>query len=277
MCRLYGFRATDPTLVECSLVEAQNALLHQSERDGRGVANSDGWGIATWGSDGLRLERRARSAADDLRFTEVASLARPTTAIAHVRAATIGDPAPENAHPFRQGPWVFAHNGTLTAFDRVEPLLDTGPFTPSGITDSEHVFSWLLNRMPEFGLDPNRPAPSPEPIASLISAAVVDLHDMSTAAGARRPPKLNFLISDGSNLVASRWGNTLYWAHRSAVPDCAVCGLAHCKDVDDRYRAIVIASEPITDERWTEAQEGSVLSVDRAATLTTQDLLVPAA
>ena len=81
------------------------------------------------------------------------------------------------------------------------------------------------------------------------SAATTTGHGMSTAAGARRPPKLNFLIPDGPNLVASQWGNTLYSACRDAIPDCAVRGLAHCKDVDDRYRAIVIASEPITYER----------------------------
>jgi len=277
MCRLYGFRATDPTLIECSLVEAQNALLRQSEQDSRDQANSDGWGIAQWGSEGLQLERRPRSAAGDLRFTEVATQARPTTVIAHVRAATIGDPATENTHPFRHGPWVFAHNGTLTAFDRVAPLLDTGPITPSGTTDSEAIFSWLLNRMPEFGLDPERPSLSPEPVARLISAAVVDLHDMSMSAGAQIPPKLNFLISDGSNLVASRWGNTLHWTQRTAVSDCAACGLSHCEDVDDRYRAIAIASEPITSERWIEVQEGSVLSVDRSANPVTRDLLVPTA
>jgi len=277
MCRLYGFRATDPTLVECSLVEAQNSLLRQSEQDSRGLANSDGWGVALWDPESVRLERHARSAVSDLRFTEVASQARPTTAIAHVRAATVGDPESENTHPFRHGPWVFAHNGTLTAFDRVAPLLNIGRIAPSGTTDSESIFSWLLNRMPEFGLDPERPASSPEPLARLIGAAVIDLHNMSMSAAARRPPKLNFLISDGSNLVASRWGNTLYWAQRSAVPDCAVCGLSHCDDVDGSYRAIVIASEPITDERWIEVQEGSVLSVDRSATLVTRDLLVPAA
>ncbi len=90
-------------------------------------------------------------------------------------------------------------------------------------------------------------------------------------------PKLNFLISDSLNLAASRWGNTLYWTHRRAVPDCAVWGLSHCDDVDERYRAIAIASEPITDEHWMEVQEGSVLSVDRSATLVARDLLVSAA
>ena len=277
MCRLYGFRATDPTLVECSLVEAQNALLRQSESDGRGIANPDGWGIAAWDSNSLRVERRARSAADDLTFTQVAARARPTTAIAHVRTATVGGPAPGNTHPFRHGPWAFAHNGTLTAFDRLVPLLDTGRFTPSGTTDSEHIFMWLLNRMSEFGLDPEQPAPSPEPLEDLLATAIMDLTSMATAAGAGHPPKLNFLMSDGTNLVACRWGNTLYWTARDAVPDCAVCGLSHCDEVADRYRAVAIASEPITREQWTEVPEGTILSVDESMAVTTRDLLVRAA
>ena len=46
MCRLYGFLATESTRLECSLVEAHNALQLQSDRDGRGVRNADGWGIS---------------------------------------------------------------------------------------------------------------------------------------------------------------------------------------------------------------------------------------
>ena len=56
-----------------------------------------------------------------------------------------------------------------------------------------------------------------------------------------------------------------------------MCGLSHCEDVDERCRAIAIVSESITDEHWTEVQEGSVLSVDRSATLVTRDVLVSAA
>jgi len=47
--------------------------------------------------------------------------------------------------------------------------------------------------------------------------------------------------------------------------------------VDERYRAIAIATEPVADEHWMGIQEGSVLSVDRSATLVTRDLLAPTA
>ncbi|MFQ5522858.1 MAG: hypothetical protein ACE5F5_04695 [Acidimicrobiia bacterium] len=42
MCRLYGFLGTEPTRLECSLVDAQCALLIQSDRGLWGVRNPDG-------------------------------------------------------------------------------------------------------------------------------------------------------------------------------------------------------------------------------------------
>ena len=278
MCRLYGFRATEPTRVECSLVEAQNALLLQSDRDLRGVRNGDGWGLASWRAGVPDVERRARAAYSDLSFAGSAATTASRTIVSHVRKATVGGTKLENTHPFRHGPWVFAHNGTVTEFDRIAPALDTGAFgPPAGDTDSELVFRWLLNRMGEFGLDPDAPATSVDGIVGLISAAVLDIGREARNVRATRPPKLNLLLSDGVNMVASRWGNSLSWTFRKGIRDCAVCGLSHCPDAGDEYRAIVIASEPITDERWQEVQEGSVVAVDADVNLTTWDLLVRAA
>src|ERR687897_3268653 len=53
MCRLYGFRATEPTTVECTLVSAQNALIVQSQRDQEGRSNAHGWGVAVYPNRGL--------------------------------------------------------------------------------------------------------------------------------------------------------------------------------------------------------------------------------
>lgn len=100
---------------------------------------------------------------------------------------------------------------------------------------------------------------------------------MTKAVGARNPSKLNFVISDGRHLAASRWGNSLFWTMRHGMRDCTACRLSHCPDADESYRAVVIASEPITNERWQEVQEGSIVAVDEQVNLTTTDLLVRAA
>jgi glutamine amidotransferase len=278
MCRLYGFSATAPTRLDCSLVSAQNALQVQSDRDGRGRRNADGWGLARWKEPEPQIVRSTLPAFADREFVHEAEATRSRVALAHVRAATVGDVALENVHPFSHGPWAFAHNGTLTAHQELAPVLTEWTHRgPQGSTDSELIFQWLLGRMPAFGLDPNEPAPDTATLARFLKEVVLDLVRSSIAIPGIAPPKLNLLLSDGVNLAASRWGNSLYWTTRSRVPDCAVCGSDHCPEADDSYRAVAIASEPITDEPWTEVQEGTILAVGPGAELTMLDLLTRAA
>ena len=60
MCRLYGFRATEPTKIECPLVLAQNALMDQSRQNMTGLSHAHGWGVTIY-KDGLpRLEKQGR-------------------------------------------------------------------------------------------------------------------------------------------------------------------------------------------------------------------------
>jgi glutamine amidotransferase len=278
MCRLYGFLATQPTRLECSLVVAQNALQSQSDRDSRGVRNADGWGIAHWVGDDREVIKSTMPAFADDQFTEIASDIWSEAAIAHVRAATVGRVSLNNTHPFSFGTWAFAHNGTIPAFDHVSTWLDIGPYgPPDGATDSELAFLWMLNRMREYGLDPGTPADGLEPIVDLLSDSVLELVDLSIRSGSSEQPKLNFIISDGRHLVASRWGNSLYWTYRRGIRDCAICGTSHCPSADDDYRSVVVASEPLTDEKWIEVPEASVLGVEPGAHTLTRDLLAAAA
>ena len=85
MCRLYGFLATDATRLECSPVEAQDALIVRSDRDGRGVRNADGWGIAQWVGDDREVIKSKMPAFADDQFVMIASDIWSESAIAHVR------------------------------------------------------------------------------------------------------------------------------------------------------------------------------------------------
>lgn len=80
----------------------------------------------------------------------------------------------------------------------------------TGDTDSETVFRWMLNRMDAYGLDPEAPAESVEPVVALIEDSVSELIDLAIAVEAPTTPTLNFIIGDGRNLVASRFGNSLF-------------------------------------------------------------------
>jgi glutamine amidotransferase len=260
------------------MVEAQNAILRQSRADLRGVANPDGWGIAYYTDGRLIVEKRARAAYEDLHFSETARQILTATLVAHVRAATVGSPSITNTHPFRFGPWAFAHNGTVTAFDDVRPVLaaETNPDlweTRQGETDSEAVFRWLLGRMDRYDLDPRAPSEELEPLRRLLSEAVPYLAGLSDQAGAQKPAKLNLLLTDGRHLAVSRWGNTLHWAERRGLWDCDVCSRSHFDgDPTSSYRSAIVASEPITREQWREVPDASLVAVTPDFSVTVEPL-----
>ncbi len=269
MCRLYGFRASSLTRVECTLVRAQNALLAQSRLDARGTSNPDGWGIASYDDGAPRLERCDTAAFEDLRFSAAAEQIYARTVLAHVRRATVGGATSANTHPFSHGRWSFVHNGTVTAFDRVGKLLEEETDDDllrhrHGTTDSELIFYWLLTRIARSGIGPNGGPTELDRLGGLLGEAVRFLARERERQGAAEPAKLNLMLTDGEVLIASRWGNTLHWVTRRGVHDCEVCGVPHVQEREEPdYRAAVVASERISQESWQEVPEGSVLLVDR--------------
>ena len=266
MCRLYGFRANEPTRVECSLIHAQNALLLQSRSDLRGKTHPDGWGIGYYTGGTPCVERRKTAAFNDRHFSVTAGRVYAETVIAHVRMATVGDPALANTHPFHYGQWLFAHNGTVRAFDRVGPRLreqTDGRYAPGGTTDSEAVFYWLLSRMQAAGIDPDGPAADVKVLAGFLAESVRTLARWCEEADASEAARLNFLLTDGRSMVASRWNNSLHWVARNGITSCEICGVPHVHHTTGaHYRAVDVASEPLTTGAWQVLPDHSVLAVD---------------
>jgi predicted glutamine amidotransferase len=269
MCRLYGFRANEATKVECTLAYAQNALLLQSRADRRGKAHADGWGIGYYPNGGPTVESRNTAAFADIHFSVTAERVYSCTVVAHVRRATVGAAALENTHPFQHGPWVFAHNGTVSGFNKLRRGLEeeTGPALlvhRKGTTDSELVFYWLLSRLARAGVQAEQRGHDPAALAAVVREGVEVLDARCREASPNRIPRLNFLLTDGENLIATRWNHSLYWVLRRGIHDCEICGIPHVHHRSGTgYRAVVVASEPISHESWQAVPERSVLSVDR--------------
>lgn len=267
MCRLYGFHASEATKVECTLVHAQNALLIQSRSDLRGVAHADGWGIACYSGETVDVERCATAAHSDLSFSAAAERVFAETVIAHVRRATVGTPSVDNTHPFRHGHWVFAHNGTLTGFEGLRPELEreTQPWLQKhrcGTTDSEQAFYWVLSRMVDSGFDLAARRTNVEAMVSVLGSSIAELARRCETRQPDTEAKLNFLLTDGQTLLASRWGNTLHWVRRDGIHDCEICGIPHVRhDVAREYHAVIVASEPISHEAWEPIEQGHMLVV----------------
>ena len=150
MCRLFGFRSVIPSQVHQSLLDADNALGHQS------VRHPDGWGVAHYVNGAPHLIRSCETALSDTLFHRVSGVVASETVVAHVRKATQGRKSVLNCHPFQHGRWVFAHNGDVENFDEVKSELKQRIYPKFrryilGDTDSEVIFGLFLSRLSDFG------------------------------------------------------------------------------------------------------------------------------
>jgi len=280
MCRLYALQATHPTCAACELLDAQNALLDQSEQDTRGLSNPHGWGLASLVDGTIRSVRQVKPADESRKYREQALRLEGTTLLAHIRRATVGDPAHENTHPFRRESAALIHNGHVPAFETVRPrLLDRLSAQHRdrirGTTDSEHVFALLLQLREEH---PDAPIHAVtrravQLLQSWCTDAPTDVHtgvsdvpfdDLDTVDDTliHRTLALNLLWTDGSWLGGARLNRSLWSLRRTRSYVCPICGEDHTDaPASAPYRACVLASERITDEDWTEVPNGSVFHV----------------
>ena len=288
MCRLYGLQATHPTHAACSLLDAQNALIQQSEEDARGLSNPHGWGMGQVAHGTTSCVRQVKPADESAEYRTKALKTKGTTLLAHVRRATVGDPEHVNTHPFRHGPALLIHNGHVPAFDDVRPRLldrldDRHRYSVQGSTDSEHLLA-LLTQLHDEHPD--------MPLHTVTRHAVRQVQNWVQAADATAEVEavtrdlsdaahdelidilgLNLLWTDGTALAGARLNRTLWAVERDHVHTCSVCGTKRADPADeDDYRATVLASERITDEDWTEVPNGSVFSVGPDARLHLESL-----
>lgn len=280
MCRLYALQATHPTRAACELLDAQNALLNQSQTDTRGLSNPHGWGLASLMNGSAHCLRQVRPADESDTYREQVLHSEGTTLLAHIRRATVGKPSHDNTHPFRRGSAFLIHNGHVPAFEHVRPKLldrlsDDHRRTIRGTTDSEHIFALLLQLRDEH---PERPLQditreAIQLIQSWCEEARPTVHtgvshvpfdDLDTVDDRviDRTLALNLLWTDGTWLGGSRLNRSLWSLRRTSSYVCPVCGDDHTDAPEESsYRATVLASERITGEKWTQVPNGSVFHV----------------
>ncbi|MDH3659877.1 MAG: class II glutamine amidotransferase [Alphaproteobacteria bacterium] len=258
MCRLYGFRATEPTKVECSLVHAQNALMVQSRQDRAGESHIHGWGVAAYEDHAPIRDRQAWAAYHGEHFRQAAARIYAATVLAHVRKATVGPTTIENTHPFVDGHWSFIHNGTIPGFGDMRArmlaaMTDKQQDAIHGDTDSEHVFRLILSAWAA--------APA-KPLFDVVRETIGQVLAWCEEFRPGAPIGLNIMLTDGAELIGTRLGRTLFIARREGIHDCEICGFPHVHHQPDKdYRAIIVASEPITHESWNEIPERSIYRI----------------
>lgn len=258
MCRLFGFRSAVPAVVHPALVTEKNSLVIQSRE------HKDGWGIAAYGIEPRpTVAHGVGPAHSDPDFHRVSSLVSSHTVVAHVRLASVGAVELRNSHPFLYGRWSFVHNGTLKNFEQhrqaVESLIRSDLRTNvRGTTDSERCFHLFLTRLASrCALD--GPARL-EDVARSVSETMELVAAITDQPGQDRSA-MNFLVTDGEVMVATRRNRTLFLSDGRRSATCkAATSLQHGTQLDQ----LLIASEVLCGNHtaWNEVAEDEVIGVD---------------
>ncbi|MBE0447222.1 MAG: class II glutamine amidotransferase [Actinobacteria bacterium] len=256
MCRLFGLIADSPVSLENPILKGIRPFIELSHR------HHDGWGIGYLYSGLDRkytyIVKAPMPAYKDKRFSNLIKHLVSPLAIAHLRDAKYGEVAFQNTHPFYAKGWIFAHNGAIENYRDIELELAGVKF--EGETDSERYFHLLLSRI-------KREGDVEQGILSAIQWLEVNHFD-----GAK-----NFLMSDGRHLYAYRNGRDLFYVVRevpfitagyskdTAVPDPVAAPKA--------TKAVIVASEILTDEDWLEIPEDHLLEVDENLRVTVKSVV----
>ncbi|MBP2406333.1 Amidohydrolase EgtC [Streptomyces netropsis] len=235
MCRHLAVVGPEAPLGESVLAPA-HSLFRQSwapRRQLHGTVNADGFGIG-WYAAGDPVPARYRRAGPiwaDGSFLDLARVVRTGALLASVRDATVADPDGEaGAAPFTAGPWLFSHNGALTGWpETAAPLAALLPpvalLRLAARCDSAFVWALVEHRLREG-----------EAMGPALAGTVRALAD--AAPGSR----LNLLLTDGTAIAATAWGDTLWYL---SGPDGRTA----------------VASEPYDDDpRWVEVPDRTLLT-----------------
>jgi predicted glutamine amidotransferase len=244
MCRLFGQHA-HPGFDTCEpLCTAENALRFQSHE------HPHGWGIG-WYVDGSPHVRRGLLPAHaDEAFAAAGRELRSRIVVAHVRDASVGPVQHENTHPFLYDRWLFAHNGTVARYGSDPDVREAlaAEIDPDlrgrirGDTDSERLFYLFLTRLRARGALAD---PSVDDVRRALADVTALVLRVADAVPSPKPSSLNYVVSDGRILAATRHGRTLHVA----------------ADTGKRH-AFVVASERIGRAAWTEVPEGGFVATD---------------
>jgi glutamine amidotransferase len=187
------------------LYEPEHSLITQSQASKfyeNGI-NGDGLGLGWYGDREVPgVYRNAAPAWGDRNLREISAQVHSHLFLAHIRAGTGTAVQETNCHPFRQGRWIFVHNGFLSDYERVrrELALAVAPeLFPciEGTTDSELLFYLALT----FGL-------TTEPIAALERMAGF-VEQVGAKHAIAEPLQMTLGLSDGERLYAVRYASGL--------------------------------------------------------------------
>lgn len=249
-----------------------------------GYLNGDGFGLGWYSSNPNDVipcvYRQARPAWNDPNLSSIAEKVYTPVLFAHVRAASQGLGVSEaTCHPFRYGRFLWMHNGNLGNFGKVRRKLLGGLSEKAfdfavehGGSDSAFCFAVFLSLV-----DDPRSRASPDKLRFWMMETLRILEGALRDVEADQTSLLNFVVSDGDSMAASRYVISLknpnadaaslyYSSGNSYESDGDAPGNYAMMHTDRRPSMIIVSSEPLTERRadWVEVPRNSCVVVTKS-------------
>jgi len=151
------------------------------------------------------------------------------------------------------------HNGGIAEFERIkrrlQSLLPDEIFAvPQGNTDSEWAFALFLSLLPTTTTAND--TFTPHVLRQAMLDTIKTLNSLTRNAGIAEPSLMNFCVTDGETVVATRYissktdeAASLYFSSGTTFSEYAPGGHYRMQKLDKRENIIMIASEPLTFEK----------------------------
>jgi len=182
------------------------------------------WGIGFYQGDEVLHKKQPAPDGEAISWDVIADKIKTDCAIAHLRQATVGGFSVDNTHPFRLRQWLFAHVGTVHAFDEIhEELLASLPDflrrNIRGNSDSELFFHTILAGLHARNqLDAREP--SQNSVLESIADAVKKVDALTESHGpAQGLSTLNVVLSNGHAMWALRRGAAFSYTEHVGLQD----------------------------------------------------------
>lgn len=204
-------------------------------------------------------------------LTRLAEKIKSPLVFAHVRAYTSGSLSLDNCHPFTFGKLMFMHNGEVAGFSKFKRKLQSSLSDEifsvvKGNTDSEWSFALFLSKLPDL----HATQMTPQILRDAMRETIAALNNFASDVGVTEPSLLNFVVSDGESVVATRYisskvheAASLWYSSGTSFDEYAEGGHYRMSKSDKRENIILVASEPLTFEKadWMEIRTNTMIVI----------------
>jgi len=283
MCRFVIYKGTAAVQLCHLLTRPCHSIINQAfdsrlRIDRRRPINGDGFGVGWY--DSVHDEELGSQpciftsvtpAWNNVNLVRLAEKIKSPLVFAHVRATTAGSLSLDNCHPFVHGKLMFMHNGGIAEFPKIKrkiqaALPDEIYNVVNGNTDSEWAFALLLSKLP----DADAKTFATNTLKQAMLDTIAHLNALAEDAGIDEPSLMNFCVTDGESVIATRYissrhdeAASLWFSSGTMFSEYAKGGHYKMSKADKRENIIMIASEPLTFEKadWMEIKTNNMVVI----------------